>query len=108
MIGLPRYLSIVPAIVLFPLFANAESYQWKNTHSMGDWGDHDIGCSKGVEPNAASCNSGTEKRVAVCWASKPGCGSGLPIAWCTYKDMTMDTPFNGLAPGTVWECQYVK
>jgi hypothetical protein len=91
-------------MVAYGSFAEAQNFWWRDTGKFGDWGDHDIGCNRGPEPSSG-CNSTHEGKVAVCFNSHPGCGSGTPITWCTYKNRRLsDTP-DGNVDGKIWVCE---
>jgi hypothetical protein len=77
---------------------------WRDTGMQADWPDRDFSCTQGASPNSQLCNAGTRGRVAVCWLNRRTGECGGATAWCTYKDLTLDTPPTGVSPGRVYVC----
>jgi hypothetical protein len=77
---------------------------WRDTGMQADWPDRDFSCTQGASPNSQLCNPGTRGRIAVCWLSRRTGECGGATAWCTYKDLTLDTPPTGVSPGRVYVC----
>jgi hypothetical protein len=82
----------------------ANSQEWTDTNSLGDWGGRDRTCSQGSVPDPDQCRSEYRGQVAVCWSNRRTGECGGATAWCTYKTVGLTTPQNGGAPGHIYYC----
>jgi hypothetical protein len=77
---------------------------WHDTNMTGDWVNHDYDSSVGNVPQPGKCTPANRNLVAVCWTSNHLSPAG-DQAWCTYKQLTKATPFDGPSPGKIWSCE---
>jgi hypothetical protein len=85
--------------------SGVEAQEWQRTDIRGDWTGRDFACSRGFAPKDALCNKSTRGFVAVCWNERQTGECGNAVEWCTYKNVSLETPMDGGAPGEIYICK---
>ena len=102
------------AIMLLMSSGHSVVAAWYDSGLTVDWKKSPYACSAGSTPNASACSAGSAGRtVAVCYTDNPEHWPDDTVqgdckghnAWCAYKDVALQPPYDGSMPGTVYGCQ---